>query len=137
MHRFTRVRRTLKRPEVRAPVGMSRSSLCWKVRFHKSYSQGLGEQFEHVRTMFLDLYKVLFSVVSGSGANHRANDLQPTMSQTAQSTSVALSFVSVGPIKRRSPGAGMSAEVGPQMQSGPQPVNARSSDLHTFDLATL
>src|SRR6058998_347914 len=72
---------------------VSRSSLFSKVSFHKNYSQGFwiwrGDQSEHVGAMLLDLCKVLFSIVSRTIANHRADNLQPTMSQAAQSARVA------------------------------------------------
>src|SRR2546427_3950594 len=119
----------------------SRSSLFSKVSFHKNYSQGFwiwrGDQSEHVGAMLLDLCKVLFSIVSRTIANHRADNLQPTMSQAAQSARVALSFISVGVIKGRCPSARMSAQVCPQVKSGPQPVDASPPYLHTFDLPAL
>src|SRR5262245_25950386 len=77
---------------------------------------------------------MLFGVVRRSVANHSSDDFQPTMSQTAQRTGMALSFISVGLVIGRCPGAIMAAEVRPQVQSGPQPMNASPPDLHPFDL---
>src|SRR5205814_10409691 len=81
----------------------SRSSLFSKVSFHKNYSQGFwiwrGDQSEHVGAMLLDLCKVLFSIVSRTIANHRADNLQPTMSQAAESARVALSLISVAGVE--------------------------------------
>src|SRR5438046_3110826 len=89
---------------VRGPaVAVSRSTLFSKVSFHKSYSQRFGiwraDQFEHVGAMLLDLSKVMLGIIGRMGATHRANNLQPAMSQATQGTGMALSFVAVGPIE--------------------------------------
>src|SRR5438874_13158992 len=84
--------------------------------------------------MLLDLCKVLFSIVSRTIANHRADNLQPTMSQAAQSARVALSFISVGVIKGRCSSARMSAQVCPQVKIGSQSVDSSPPYLHTFYL---
>ena len=87
--------------------------------------------------MFLDLSQMLFGIVNGAVSKHGSDDFQPTMSQATEGTRMALSFVAVGLIERCGPGAVMSAQVRPQMERGSQPVNARPSHLHAFDLSAL
>src|SRR5947207_9990930 len=125
----------------RQMVVLSRSSLFSKASFHKSYSQRFGiwrtDQFEHVGTMLLDLSKVVLGIIDRMGATHRANNLQPPMSQAAQGTGVALSFVAVGPIEGRRPSAIMAAQVGPQVQCCPQWVGAGPADFDPPDFSAL
>src|SRR5436190_20023376 len=89
--------------ERRILVAVSRSSLFWKASFHENYSQRFGiwgaDQLEHVGTVLLDFSEVLLGIIGRMGATHRANNLQPAMSQTAQGTGMALSFVAVGPVE--------------------------------------
>src|SRR5213078_3737840 len=127
---------------VRGPPGaVTRSSLFSKASFHKSYSQRFGiwrtDQFEHVGTMLLDLSKVMLGIIGRRGATHRANNLQPAMSQATQGTGMALSFVAVGPIEGGRPSAIVAAQVGPQVQCCPQRVGAGPADFNPFDFSAL
>src|SRR5436190_818103 len=131
-----------RRPALRHPlVAVSRSSLFSKVSFHKSYSQRFGiwraDQFEHVGAMLLDLSKVMLGIIGRMGATHRANNLQPAMSQATQGTGMALSFVAVGPIEGGRPSAIVAAQVGPQVQCCPQRVGAGPADFNPFDFSAL
>src|SRR5207244_7181883 len=99
--------------------------LCSRKRvFHKSYSQRFGiwgaDQPEHVGTMLLNLSEVVLGIIGCMGATHRANNLQPAMSQATQGTGMALSFLAVGPIEGRCPSAIVAAQIGPQVQCCPQ-----------------
>ena len=71
------------------------------------------------------------------GATHRANNLQPAMSQAAQGTGMALSFVAVGPIKGRRPSAIVPAQVGPQVQCCPQWMGAGPADFDPAGVSAL
>src|SRR5437879_5823087 len=126
---------------ISALTAVSRGSLFSKLSFHESYSQRFGvwraDQCEHVGAMLLDLSKVLLGIISRMGATHRANNLQPAMSQAAQGTGMALSFVAVGSIEGRRPSAIMPAQVGPQVQGGPQRVSAGAADFHTLGFSAL
>src|SRR5262249_26022631 len=76
-------------------------------------------------------------VVFGPGLPHLPEDLQPSLSQTAQGAGMTLAFVPVGLIVLLSPGHLAPAEIDPQMDGGAQMFVALPTQEDLEDLTGL
>src|SRR5271157_6238930 len=99
----------------------TRSSLCWEVLFHKSYSQGSARfHRQDPGPMFQLVGHVEIRVVAGVGLPHLPKDFQPALAQAPQGGGVTFSLGPELLVIDFSPRAARAARVGPQVNGVPK-----------------